>query len=176
MTLKGDVLLGVVEEAEDAAKALSEALLGSLGGEESITWLEALTILDALRKTVTSLLQSDAGLVRYLYLTAPHGDTEVEGIGVVGIRRSNDRNAWDHDGWKHDVRAALLEEYGYGDGLVDVQSGEMVDVLDLLTALQDVHGASAPKVTKLRALGLDPAAYCEEVPGKPSVTITRPGG
>lgn len=146
------------------------------GGIGGLPWEAASRHLSALRDAVTTLLQIDAALVRHLYLTAPHGDTELEGVGVVKVYRSNDRKDWDHETWQKDVRGALLERKGIGPVLADPVSGELIEVLDLLRELQDVHGAQAPKVTRLRALGLEPGAYCEERPGKPSVQITRPSG
>ena len=146
------------------------------GGIDALSWEEATRVLADLREAMTTLSQIDAALVRHLYLTGPHGDIEVEGVGVVKVYRTNDRKDWDHDEWKQDVRAAILEERAIAGSVVDTASGEVIDLYDLLEQVQNVHGAQAPKVTALRALGLNPEAYCDERPGKPSVQITRPSG
>ena len=159
-------------------EALNQTAAGgnTEGGIGGLPWEDAIQALSDLRVAQVTIARIDAALVRHLYLVAPHGDVEVEGVGMVGIRRSTDRKEWDHDEWKHDVRSHLLEQRGLPSFLADPGTGEVVDVLDLLQAAQDVHGAQAPKVTKIRALGLEPQAYCSETPGKPSVTITRPSG
>lgn len=144
------------------------------GGIDALPWEDALTALDVLRQAVVTLQQIDAALVRRLYMAAPHGQTEVAGIGVIDIRRANDRKAWIHESWQADVRAAILDRAGISDE-VFTASGESFDIYELLRAVEAVHGATAPKVTALRALGLDDAAYCEVRPGAPQVQITRNG-
>lgn len=175
MTVTGcSTVLGEIGVLRACADALNETAATSsvAGGINALSWEDALHALDGLRLAVETLAQIDAALVRHLYLRAPHGDVEVDGIGVVNISRSNDRKAWLHDDWKQDVRGHLLEQREVPPELYDVEGNEY-DVLDLLAAAQNVHGATDPKVTQLRALGLDPAAYCKTVPGKPTVTITR---
>lgn len=84
------------------------------------------------------------------------------------VRRGTTRKAWDHDGWKHDVRAQVLS--GVGE-VVDTSTGEQVDVHALVAAVQEVHGSSAPRVTALKRLGLEPDTYCESVPGTWGVRV-----
>lgn len=156
--------------ADDMNAAAASTAVG--GGIQALTWEQALHALSALRASVETIRQIDAALTRHLYLTGPHGDVEVEGIGVVGIRRANDRKEWDHDSWRHDVRGAALEKTGATDE-VFTADGESFDLAELLILVQNVHGATAPKVTALRALGLEPAAYCTERPGQPQVVFPR---
>lgn len=173
MTVTGcSTVLGEVGVLRACADSLNEtaATASDSGGITALPWEDALTALSELRLAVETIQQIDAALVRHLYLTAPHGDIEVDGIGVVSVRRSNERKEWDHQDWKHDVRGAILADIG--DELYDLEGNE-VDVAGLIRKAQDVHGAQAPKVTALRALGLDPQGYCHEVPGKPTVSITR---
>lgn len=175
MTVTGcSTVLGEIGVLRACADSLNEtaATSSTAGGINALSWEDALRALDGLRIAVETLAQIDAALVRHTYLVAPHGDIEVDGIGVVSVRRSNDRKEWQHDDWKHDVRGAILDDLNCGDAVFTLD-GEAVDLMELITKVQSVHGAQAPKVTALRALGLDPQAYCHEVPGKPTVTITR---
>lgn len=90
--------------------------------------------------------------------------------------RSRDRKAWDHDGWKRDVRAKLLRHHGLLGAQVVSADGELLDAGKLHTLLadaQDVHGAGQPKVTALRGLGLDAMDYCETSPGTVHVRVQR---
>lgn len=94
------------------------------------------------------------------------------------LKRGADRKGWDHDRWKHDVRAAIASDRGAGMMVVDESTGEVRPVAQvLLSAIADaqaVHGSTAPKVTALKALGLDPDDYAETIPGRWSVVITNP--
>lgn len=152
-----------------AAQAVNEAALGTLA---ELPWEIAARMLALLRAITTDHLGPvEASLVRHLYMTGPHGDTELMGVGVVGIRRSVDRKDWSHWSWQHDVRGAIVETRLAGNTELYDLDGNAYNVLELLDAVQSVHGAQAPKVTALRALKLDPGAYCEQRPGKPTVTI-----
>lgn len=156
--------------ADDMGTAAASSAEG--GGIPTLTWEQAIHALSALRQSVETIRQIDAALTRHLYMCAPHGDIEVEGIGMVGIRRANDRKEWSHEDWKKDVRGAALEKTGATDE-VFTADGESFNLAELLILVQDVHGATAPKVTALKKLGLDPQAYCEERPGQPQVVFPR---
>lgn len=88
------------------------------------------------------------------------------------VRRGANRKAWDHAAWKHDVRQAILSGIGLDD-VYDQNTGEHVDLMALLAAAQDVHGAGDPKVTALKALGLTADDYCEVTPGSWSVQVVK---
>lgn len=96
----------------------------------------------------------------------------------VERRRSRDRKQWDHDSWRRDVRAKVLRKLGLAgaQGIV-TRDGEVLDapglLQELLAAVQNVHGAGAPKVTALRDLGLDAMDYCETTPGTVHVAVQR---
>lgn len=154
--------------ADDMGAAAASTAEG--GGISGLSWEQAIHALSALRSSVETIRQIDAALVRHCYLIGEHGQTEVAGIGVVDIRRSRDRTSWDHSEWKQDVRGAALEKTGATDE-VFTADGESFNLRELLMLVQDVHGATAPKVTALRALGLEPKAYCTDAPGIPQVVF-----
>lgn len=95
----------------------------------------------------------------------------------VERRRGADRKAWQHDVWQRDVRAKVLQAHGLkGTQGVLTADGEVLptDVLyAALTAVQGAHGATAPKSTALKSLGLDVRDYCESSPGAWTVRVTR---
>lgn len=95
------------------------------------------------------------------------------------VRRGQDRKAWDHEGWKHDVRAEVIRRHlPTTDTYVDTTTGEVVDLAPVLYGLaadlQEVHGSTAPKVTKLRALGLEVDGYCQTFAGRWKVDFEAP--
>jgi hypothetical protein len=90
------------------------------------------------------------------------------------VNKGRDRKEWRHDDWKRDVRLAVLKAHDVGEHLVDVVTGEPVDVLDLFAKVQAVHGSAAPKVTALKPLGLAADDYCTSSPGPYSVRISTP--
>lgn len=96
----------------------------------------------------------------------------------VERKRGPERKAWKHDEWQRDVRQNALRAAGLLGAHVVTADGEEApaSVLhDLLTRVQSVHGAAAPKTSNagLRGLGLDPMDYCETSPGKVSVSVYR---
>lgn len=92
------------------------------------------------------------------------------------VLRGATRKAWDHGAWQHDVRAAVLVQQGVDPDstIVDAGTGEAVPIHGILSAVQGVHGAQAPKSTALKALGLAAGDYCETLPGTISVKISAP--
>ena len=89
------------------------------------------------------------------------------------VIRGKDRKGWDHAAWRHDVRLAVTRDLG---NVVDADSGEKVDVAEVVARAMDVVSAAAPKVTALRALGLAADDYCETSPGPWSVKVTGDTG
>ena len=81
------------------------------------------------------------------------------------LKRATTRKAWDHGAWKGAVLNAALEHRGLERYAVNPATGEEVDLGELLADVQGVHGSTAPRVTALRALGIDPGEYCTETPG-----------
>lgn len=88
------------------------------------------------------------------------------------LHRTADRKAWRHDEWKHAARAKILFPYlaaDIGMEAVDPETGELVELskilFDVAAKVQEVHGSTAPRTGVLKALGLTPGDYCEQVPG-----------
>lgn len=90
------------------------------------------------------------------------------------VRRGAERKSWAHDDWKRDVRAAVIKDAGLTGTVVDTETGEEVNVYEVVTKVQEAHGSSAPKVTVLRSLELDPDDYCRSEPGRWDVEFTDP--
>lgn len=100
------------------------------------------------------------------------------------VKRAAKRTAWDHDAWKRAARAKVTETTRerfvptVQDALVDGVTGEPVTVGHVvqtaMTALQEFHGSTAPRVGTMRQYDLDPGDYCETSPGGWTVTITDP--
>lgn len=91
--------------------------------------------------------------------------------------RTTERKAWDHAGWQRDVRAKVLQAAGLkgAEGVITAD-GEVLPatvLYDLLSQVEAAHGSAAPKVTSLRALGLDARDYCESSPGRWTVKVIR---
>jgi len=91
------------------------------------------------------------------------------------IVRGKDRKAWQHDAWKRDVRARILDATT-DLPLVNPTTGEEVDLRRIVSAAvetaQSVHGSAGPKVTALRALRLDPGDYSEGVAGPWAIRVS----
>lgn len=88
------------------------------------------------------------------------------------LERATDRKEWEHDEWKRDARRAVanavtgrVEAVG---PLVNMETGEEVTLgrvlQEAMTAIQEVHGATSPKSTSLKALGLYASDYCSSSP------------
>lgn len=96
---------------------------------------------------------------------------------AFSVKRSAARKAWDHDAWKHDVRAAVARELVPADDTVilDAETGETTPVRPLLIQamdkVQQAQGSSAPKVTALKAYGLEADEYCETSAGSWTVSL-----
>lgn len=110
------------------------------------------------------------------YLTQAEAQQAKTGLTSDGrpyeIKRGSIRKAWDHDGWKAQVRRAVIVAADAG-GAVNPSTGEEVDLYGLLASAQEVHGSTAPKVKALKALGVDPDDYCESSPGPYAVSIQQ---
>lgn len=120
-----------------------------------------------------SLAETEAYLAREIGRDemAPREGVLPDGRRFV-VKRGADRKAWSHDDWKRDVRQQIMSGVR---AVVDVDTGEPVELGDLLAAVQDVSSSAPPKVTALKRLGLDPDSYCETYPGPFSVQVSAPG-
>lgn len=173
---------------ETAAHAMHQVSAGmrDLNGFLGIT-TEALTDnLDyvALAETVAwfqDVKRMAAEMEAYVSRELGHADppqvVELSDGRRAEVLKGKDRKAWRHDDWKRDARQAVAGDLAHAE-IVDTESGDVADagpyVLDLLARIQDVHGAGAPKVTELKALGLSADDYCESYPGPWAVKISTP--
>lgn len=154
-----DGWLGLLDVTADG---LNESLI--LNGLAALDWQEATKLLDRLREITTRLAQIDALIVRHIYVTGEHGDTDIDGIGRVKVTRSRDRTKWDERG----VAQAVIDKQ------MEARGGEMPnDPWEVAEWLLQVYGVNYCRVTPLRALGLEPDDYCDSTPGKPTVQLPR---
>jgi len=144
-----------------AADQLSVA--AARDGIDALDWEAATRALADLRDGIETARQVDSLLVRHIYLHGPHGKNaaELDGIGPVSIGRSQERKNWDERGVARAVIDARMAD----------TAGEAPDPWDVAEWLLEVYGVSYCRVTPLRALGLEPKAFCEEIPGKPTVQL-----
>jgi hypothetical protein len=149
-----------VELVQLATQRLSEAALGTI---DALDWEDAVRLLDQIRDSIETLRQIDSLLVRRIYLAGPHGRNiaELDGIGPVSITRSPDRKRWDERGIARAVIDARMAD----------TTGEAPDPWDVAEWLLEVVSVGYARVTPLRAMGLDPDAFCDVEPGKPTVQL-----
>lgn len=96
-----------------------------------------------------------------------HVHREVDGIGIVEVKKGANRKAWDHDRLTELVTARALDERK-----LDENTGEYERESEAVArALRDCAGFSYWKVTGLRKRGIDPDEYCETSPGRVSVIL-----
>jgi len=143
-----------------ATERLSEVAVGNI---ETLDWEEAVRHLAQLRAAVGSLQELDSLLVRRIYLAGPHGKdvAELDGIGRISIGRSQEREHWDERG----VARAVIDRH------MANTTGEAPDPWDVAEWLLEVYGVKYCRLTPLRALGLEPDAFCDTTPGKPVVSL-----
>lgn len=172
------ILASMLAQAESCLELLGPALRHLETADDVVPLVELLDRIQTVYRKVRDL-ESGALLVAGRRVKALGWDSR-EGELPDGrpfvLRRTADRKAWDHDRWKHDVRQVLVDMYqprpegsAAPSAMVNADTGEEFDLARLLQeviqAAQIVHGATAPKSTTLKALGLDPGDYCETVRG-----------
>lgn len=153
MTLPDGVALvrAAVDRLDDLAR-----------GVDRLDWQEATRLLRDLRDALVIAGSLDHALVRHIYLTGEHGKQVVEGVGQVQISRGRDRRKWDERGVVQAVLDARMTERG----------GEMPnEPWEVAEWLLEVLGVGYCRVTPLRAMGIDPANYCEDTPGNLQVSL-----
>jgi hypothetical protein len=135
------------------------------GAIDALTWEDAIRLLDQLRPAIATLRQVDSLLARRAYLAGPHGrDVAVlDGIGPVSITRTADRKRWDERGVARAVIDAKMAD----------STGESPDPWDVAEWLLEVVSVGYCRVTPLRALGLEPEAFCDVEPGNISVQLPK---
>lgn len=151
-------LLEAVTLFAEAAAAVNIAAKGM----DSLDWQVAANVLAILRKITTEHIGPlDASLVRHLYLTAPHGETELDGLGVMAVRRSRETKQW----LKEEALGAVLDKH------MEERGGEIPEPWQVLRWLLDAAAVDYLRVTHLRGLQINPENYRVTAPGKPKVTF-----
>jgi hypothetical protein len=152
-----DGAFGLLCATEDLNRAAADI--------DSTTIEEAVGSLATLREQIGTLRQVEAGLERWIAacFRAEGWDLthELPGIGMVEVRRSTTRRAWD---WP-ELKSAWLNQYMARTG------GEVTDPAAIRDAIFECFSISSGKVTGLRELGIDVEDYCSSEPGTPRVVI-----
>lgn len=164
MTTAADRVHAALGELRTAVDALNRGV----GDVESTTVEEAAAALAELRDLISPLRQCEAGLERWIAqcFRAEGWDLthELVGVGMVEVRRSTQRRAWDHEAVRRDWVNAWLLKFAE-------ESNEGPDVYDAIDACMGIASVSGYKVTWMRQLGMDPDDYCESSPGAPRVVL-----
>lgn len=99
----------------------------------------------------------------------PDRNVDIDGLGRIERRKATDRKSWDWDQLLPRLIRLAIDPDG---------TGELLDGADLMEAMKgiitDVIGVTpskSPRITALRAQGIDPDEYAETKPGKSSVQI-----
>lgn len=173
----GEAMADATAEVENVAAHLSAAVnywAANLQDAEAVAvvaWAQDLRrLLADVEAAVTWAASRNASI--------PKTGTLADGRAYT-LKRGADRKGWDHDRWKHDARQEVIRMHlPAGALLVDPDTGEALDAVPvaqrIAAEVQNVHGSTAPRVTALKALGLDPDNYAETIPGRWSVIITDP--
>lgn len=153
LTLTGSIttLLGSADYLNDVARTIP-----------AHTPADLIQCLSRLRETIRVLQTVDAAIVREVYIRCEHSEQEIEGVGRVKIMRGRERRSWDGRGVVRAVIDAQMEKRGY-----EVPD----DPWDVAEWLLEVFPTDRPRVTPLRALGIEPREFCEDSPGKPTVQL-----
>jgi hypothetical protein len=147
-------------------EAATGAVDKAVGDVESSTVQEAAQTLANLRVHIAALRQCEAGLERWIATCFREegwrDPVELPGIGMVEVRRSTTRRAWD---WP-ELKTAWLNAYTASTG------GEVTDPADIRDALFESFSVSAGKVGGLRELGIEVSDYSSCEPGTPRVVLS----
>ena len=125
---------------------------------------DAVVALVSVRDKIADLKAREQELVDFL--VAELGEpTPFPGIGVVTVKRGNDRKEWDHDGLRRAVVAHAREDR------IVTADGEIESEAE--AAVRHLFDCARPswRVTALRKIDVDPDEYCATLPGRVSVVI-----
>lgn len=167
-----DAVAGVTA-AVDRLKDALPGLLAECTDPEATDMAELLLAVQSARIALQAL-ERDAEAECAKAMVGDYAETPT--LRVERSRRA-ERKTWDHEAWKRDARGKVLRKHGLlgAQAVIDAQ-GEMLSpaaFAEALTELQGVHGSTAPRVTQMRGLGLDPDDYCERTPGSWQVRVLR---
>lgn len=184
-----DALWSISQATGAADTAVSQATDALLEGLDFTDAAATIALIQDIRRRLQVVEQ---------YMTKRLGEaaTEVSTKGgalpdgrLWEVRRGKVRKAWDHDSWKHDARAKIANEVidsvdGEGQELVAYvvheETGQVEDLnvaallIAAMATAQEVHGSTAPRVTALKSLGMDPDEYAETAPGLWSLAVASP--
>lgn len=126
-------------------------------------------------KEAREALQKVERELEYATANAMVADTAEDDTLRVERSRRPDRKSWQHAEWQAEARRKAIQKAGLKGAVLITADGEESDqsLEALIREVQEVHGATAPKVTPLRGLGIDPDDYCERTPGAWAVKVTR---
>jgi hypothetical protein len=116
----------------------------------SLDFDQAVHLLVAIRNARQQLADAYAVVEKHACREAGEKRAEVAGVGVVEVKGNVRRVKWDTES----LRRAVLDSR-----LVNQETGELVDETPLDKVLQ-VWNLGTPRVTALRARGLDPDEFC----------------
>ena len=176
LDLMADIGAGVNRALIDLPAALERmaATLSDTAALDVIAWAQD-------QRRILSELEGQATTYAAQNLTAIGRTGTMKDGRRYEVKRGSNRKGWDHTGWQHDVRQAVVTSHlGDAAGLVtlDPATGETSELTPMLyavaTEVQAAHGSTSPKVTTLKALGLDPEDYCETTPGPWGVSFIDP--
>lgn len=165
--------LDAVTEAVATLEAALPGLLEACTDPQALDVAELLLVIREARTRLYAVEQDTEAALGKAMLS----DQALSPTLRVERRRTADRKAWDHETWQRDVRTKALQaaHLKNAQGVITAD-GEVLPgtvLHDLLRTVESAHGSAAPKVTALRALGLDPQDYCETSPGGVKVTVYR---
>lgn len=162
-----DPLAGLtVPQAVDLFLAAAEHL-DTAASYEAVRVLDHTTLirlLDRLRAATLIAGDIDRTLVGAAYAKG-RGDHVIDGIGPVKVSRSVTRKSWDERGIAQGVIDTRMQR--------DHPDGSLPNPWEVIDWFLEVVHVDYARVGSLKALGLDPEAYCDEELGRPSVTLPR---
>lgn len=153
-----------------AAVLETRAQVGDLGDALSDltpnSWEQAVEILHHLRLTRQTLATAESIVetlaARMMRDAGIRDPKEVDGIGVVQVRRGSNRKAWQHD----DLAKQVIDTH-----LTDTD-GEIPTPWEVRDWLLEALAPSYWRAGVLKSLGIQPDEYCETTPGRHTVQIT----
>lgn len=146
----------------ETARKLIEAELGQVSGLP-----ELCAALREVRDLKRALGVWDDHLSDQIAELMPGKWDEVEGVGLVEVKRGAKRTKWDHDALSSLVVARALDERK-----LDESTGEYEREAEAVSrVLRECAAFSYWRVTKLRERGIDPDEYAETQPGRVSVVL-----
>lgn len=125
-----------------------------------------LRLLDRLRAATRIAGDLDRTLTGAAYAKG-RGDHIIDGIGLVTVSRTTDRKGWDERGIAQGVIDAKMAQHH--------ADGTMPDPWEVIDWFLEVCHVDYARLGALRALGLDPDAYSDAIPGRPQVRLPARG-